>query len=208
MKQNTAELRKNFEKRLIEFLKKELSHLSGSKFTRNRINITRKESGAVANIHFEYLTNTRSYEAIILVEQPVLQAAIAQMAPPYPSNLANARFVYSMSTTSEKDACIDLPTTEQGIENACERMLALLNGTYLPIVLNALETGPAMVDDILARPKYYSHPVPLIFTVLKINGIQASEESLARILSEQTLGYTNHHELKNAFHQHLASTSG
>ncbi|QIH05206.1 MULTISPECIES: hypothetical protein [unclassified Pseudomonas] len=208
MKENIKELRSHFEKALQGFLKSELAGYPGVKVTKNKIAVSHKESGAVANLHFEYLANSRAYETIILVEHPTLQAELDSIGPPYPSNLPNAKFVYSMSTVSEDDACPLLPVTEQGIESTCQRLLRRLQETDLPIVSNLLNLGPGLVNDVIARPKYFSYPVPLIFIALRSNGMKPDADTLARILSEQTLGYTNHREQKDSFNKQLLAALG
>ncbi|PNG34338.1 MULTISPECIES: hypothetical protein [Pseudomonas] len=203
MKADTKELRSNFEKALQLFLKSELSAYPGVKVTRNKVVIAHKESGAVATLHFEYLANTRAYEIIIFVEHPALQAEIERISPPYPSNLANPKLLYCMSTVSEKDGCPLLPVTEQGIENTCQVILRRLQDVHLPILFNLFNVSPALVSDVIERPKYYAYPVPLIFIALKTNAIQPDDATLAKIMSEQTLGYTNNQELKASFNKQL-----
>jgi hypothetical protein len=203
MKAGTHPLRSHFEKALQLFLKSELSAYPGVKVTRNKVLITQKESGAVATLHFEYLANTRAYEIIIFVEHPALQAEIERISPPYPSNLANPKWLYCMSTVSEKDGCPLLPVTEQGIENTCQVILRQLQDVHLPALFNLFNVSPALVSDVIERPKYYAYPVPLIFIALKTNAIQPDDETLAKILSEQTLGYTSHQELKESFNKQL-----
>ena len=208
MKENTKELRSNFEKKLQAFLKDGLSGYPAIKVTKNKVTLTQKESGAVASLHFEYLANSRAYETLMLVEHPTLQAELERINPPYPSNLPNPKLVYSMSTVSEKDACPLLPVTEQGIEHTCQLMLARLQDSYLPTLFNLLNISPELVADVISRPKYYSYPVPLIFFALKHNGVKPDEATVAQILSEQTLGYTNHQELKESFNKQLLTALG
>lgn len=203
MKAGTHQLRSHFEKALQLFLKRELAVYPGVKVTRNKVLITQKESGAVATLHFEYLANTRAYEIIIFVEHPALQAEIERISPPYPSNLANPKLLYCMSTVSEKDGCPLLPVTEQGIENTCQVILRQLQDVHLPALFNLFNVSPALVSDVIERPKYYAYPVPLIFIALKTNAIQPDDATLAKILSEQTLGYTSHQELKESFNKQL-----
>ncbi|NBF00938.1 hypothetical protein GV819_01400 [Pseudomonas sp. Fl5BN2] len=203
MKAGTHQLRSHFEKALQLFLKSELAGYPGVKVTKNKVVIAQKESGAVASLHFQYLANTRAYEIIIFVEHPALQAEIERISPPYPSNLANPKLVYSLSTVSEKAACPLLPVTEQGIENTCQVILRQLQDVHLPVLFNLFNVSPALVSDVIERPKYYAYPVPLIFIALKTNAIKPDEETLAKILSEQTLGYTNHQELKESFNKQL-----
>lgn len=203
MKADTKELRSNFEKALQLFLKSELSGYPGVKVNKNKVVVAQKESGAVATLHFEYLANTRAYEILIFVEHPALQAEIDQINPPYPSNLANPKFIYSLSTVSEKAACPLLPVTEQGIENTCQVILRQLQDVHLPILFNLFNVSPALVSDVIDRPKYYSYPVPLIFIALKTNKIKPDDETLAKIMSEQTLGYTGHQDLKESFNKQL-----
>ncbi|WP_414159234.1 hypothetical protein ACMGG8_04475 [Pseudomonas sp. BNK-45] len=203
MKAGTHQLRSHFEKALQLFLKRELAGYPGVKVTRNKVLITQKESGAVATLHFEYLANTRAYEIIIFVEHPALQAEIERISPPYPSNLANPKLLYCMSTVSEKDGCPLLPVTEQGIENTCQVILRQLQDVHLPALFNLFNVSPALVSDVIERPKYYAYPVPLIFIALKTNAIQPDDATLAKILSEQTLGYTSHQELKESFNKQL-----
>ncbi|WP_256679581.1 hypothetical protein [Pseudomonas sp. Fl4BN1] len=157
----------------------------------------------MASLHFQYLANTRAYEIIIFVEHPALLAEIERISPPYPSNLANPKLVYSLSTVSEKAACPLLPVTEQGIENTCQVILRQLQDVHLPVLFNLFNVSPALVSDVIERPKYYAYPVPLIFIALKTNAIKPDEETLAKILNEQTLGYTNHQELKESFNKQL-----
>ncbi|VWC30417.1 hypothetical protein BLA13014_06229 [Burkholderia aenigmatica] len=208
MKADTKELRSNFEKALQFFLKGEFAGHPGVKVTKNKITVSHKESGAVATLHFEYLANIRAYETIIFVEHPTLRAELDRIGPPYPSNLPNAKLVYSMSTVTEDDACPLLPVTEQGIETTCQGLLRRLREIDLPIVSNLLNLGPGLVNDVIARPKYYSYPVPLIFVALRSNGMKPDEDVLARILSEQTLGYTNHREQKESFNMQLLGSVG
>ncbi|RXU66560.1 hypothetical protein CW358_11210 [Pseudomonas protegens] len=203
MKAGTHQLRSHFEKALQLFLKSELAVYPGVKVTRNKVLITQKESGAVATLHFEYLANTRAYEIIIFVEHPALQAEIERISPPYRSNLANPKLLYCMSTVSEKDGCPLLPVTEQGIENTCQVILRQLQDVHLPALFNLFNVSPALVSDVIERPKYYAYPVSLIVIALKTNAIQPDDATLAKILSEQTLGYTNNQELKASFNKQL-----
>ncbi|MGC5704390.1 hypothetical protein J4P02_29725 [Pseudomonas sp. NFXW11] len=206
MTDNSKELRSNFEKQLQAFLKDGLSGRPGIKVTKNKVTISQKESGAVATLNFAYLSNSRAYETIILVEAPSLQAELERIKPPYPSNLPNPKFVYSMSTVSEQDACPLLPVTEQGIATTCQLILKRIVDVYLPLINKLLSLHPGLVEDVLSRPQYYCYPVPLIFLALNHSGARPDQATLARILSEQTLGYTNHLELKTSFNQQLLAT--
>lgn len=180
-------MKSNFERKVQDFLKNELSDYPGIKVAKNKITIKQKDSGATATLHFEYLANSRAYEIIIFVEHPVLQAEIALIEPPYPSNLPNASFVYSMSTVSEKDACPLLPVTEKGIEDTCQVILSRIKSIYMPVVFNLLEIKLELINDIINRPKYYSYPFPLILIAMKRNNFQPDKATIAKILSKEWL---------------------
>jgi len=82
-------------------------------------------------------------------------------------------------------------------------ILRQLQDVHLPALFNLFNVSPALVSDVIERPKYYAYPVPLIFIALKTNAIKPDDETLAKILSEQTLGYTSHQELKESFNKQL-----
>ncbi|SFQ22070.1 hypothetical protein SAMN03159489_02826 [Pseudomonas sp. NFPP07] len=201
MKETTKELRSNFEKRVQAFLTSELSGYSDIRVAKNKITIKQKKSGATATLHLEYLTNSRAYEIIVFVEHPALQSEIALIEPPYSSNLPGAKFVYSMSTVSERDACPLLPVTEKGIEDTCQVILSRIKNVYIPVVFNLFDVKLELIDDIISRPKYYSYPFLLILIAMKINNFRPDENVVAKILSEDVLGYTSNKELKMTFNE-------
>ncbi len=202
MERSLKELRNTFENALKAHLKTELAGHPGLVVSKNKI-VIKHRSGAVAILHFEYLANTRSYETLVYAEHPILQMELERIDPPYPSNLANAKLVYCMSTVSEREACPLLPVTEQGVERTCRSLLQRLLETDLPIISNLFDLSPRLVNDVLARPERYSYPVPIIHSALRSNGIRPDVDTVARILSEKTLGYTNHREQKDSFNRKL-----
>ncbi|TCN57601.1 hypothetical protein D0809_13535 [Flavobacterium circumlabens] len=201
MKETKKELITNFEKEMWNYLKRELSDYPEIKVIKNKIFITHKDSEAFSTLSFQYLTNSNAYEIIHFVEHPVLQTEIHNIAPPYPSNLSNANFVYSMSTVSEKDGCIILPVTEKGIEYTCELILSRIKNIYLPIIFNLFNINLKLIDNVLNKPKYYSYPFLLILIAMKNNNMKPEEIIITKILSEETLGYTNNKQLKKVFNQ-------
>ncbi|MEP6931971.1 MAG: hypothetical protein ABI850_18250 [Flavobacterium sp.] len=203
MKKNKKELRDEFEKELQIYLKRELSDMPELKVTKNKISITHKKSGASAKIIFGYLANSNTYEIMIFIEHPELQQKISHITPPYPSNLLNPNFIYSMSTVSEKDACPLLPVTEKGVTNTCQLILSRIKNNYIPIIFNLFKITPELIDDVINRPKYYSYPFLLIFISMKNNCMTPDKVTIIKILSEETLGYSNDKQLKSDFNKQL-----
>ncbi|EMM4086347.1 hypothetical protein WAC87_004411 [Shigella flexneri] len=197
----TKNLKSKFENHFNLCLKNSFSGQKHIKIGNNSITV--KTDTVTARIDFTYLNNLRAYGTIIVVKSPKLTLDIDYFKPPYKSNLPNDEYVYCMSTMGEKDGCPLLPTTEDGIDKACDLFINRLNNTYLPTIFNLSEISKELVNDVIRNPKCYSYPFLIVLLAMNKNKLSRENVDSSVILNERMLGFSNDKEIKLRFNAEL-----
>ncbi|WP_199784199.1 hypothetical protein, partial [Cronobacter dublinensis] len=109
---NVKDLKKNFEKELLVYLKDKFKEVPGVKVTKNKVTLTTPD--AITTIDITFLDKSRAYAMVCLVQAMGINDDILEINPPYKSNLPNKDYRLCVSTFGVKDKCPILRSTGDG----------------------------------------------------------------------------------------------
>lgn len=200
---NVKDLKKNFEKELLIYLKDKFKEISGVKVTKNKV--TLKTPDAITSIDITFLDKSRAYAMVCLVQAMGINDEILQINPPYKSNLPNKDYTLCVSTFGVNDKCPILPTTDDGIKRTCETIFSIIKDEFLEISKNLIELSDGLLLDIRENPQVYSYPFLLACLAIKKNNLERVDWNY--LLSDKLLGFLNEKELKLRFNADFAKSN-
>lgn len=199
---NVKDLKKNFEKELIVYLKDKFKEVPGVKVTKNKVTLTTPD--AVTTIDITFLDKSRAYAMVCLVQAMGINDEILEINPPYKSNLPNEDYTLCVSTFGVNDKCPILPTTGDGIKKACETIFCIIKDEFLAISKNLVELSDGLLSDIQKNPQVYSYPFLLACMAIQKNNLEGMGWDY--LLSDKLLGFHNDKELKIRFNSGFAKS--
>lgn len=200
---NVKDLKKNFEKELLVYLKDKFKEVSGLKVTKNKVTLT--TPGAITTIDITFLDKSKAYAMVCLVQAMDINNKISQINPPYKSNLPNKDYILCVSTFGANDKCPLLPTTEDGIKKTCESIFSIIKDEFLVMSKNVVELSDELLLDIDKNPQVYSYPFLLACMAIQNNNLE--EVNWEHLLSDKILGFHNEKELKIKFNSEFAKSN-
>lgn len=183
----TKEIKLAFDKSLSKMLDGIALGNERIKATKKRLKILSKlNSRNFAELEFDYLGDQKAYYLSITGWSADVAEYIKQVQPPYPSNVpAGFDHHFFMSTLMERRGVfsrVDGKIHLSDIRSVDEVMMHIercIKDNYIPKIENFLEASPALIENVVENPDFYSYPIPLISMALKRNSMNFEELKLS-----------------------------